>query len=520
VVAKGIARLRAGWKTKAVVRYAIAARSRLGDRASGEPGAGGLIGVAGCTRLHKERASKPRGGHSSALAGRNFGGPASLTRSMGRMAGASGREVAERQVRQHRCRILLGVVGFACAVLVMLAPLSTNALGMSWAPGVEATPPANAGSDPLLSLGPVSCASAGNCSAVGGYRDGSGNGQGLLLSEAVGTWTAGVEAKLPANAGSNPSVVLSSLSCASPGDCTAVGRYSDTSGHAQGLLLTKTGGTWAQGVQAVLPAGAGSDPNVNVGSVSCASAGNCSAVGAYADSSGNGQGLLLNETADTWATGIKAPLPADAKPGYAPIVSAVSCASAGNCGAVGSYTDSSRDQQGLLIDETGGKWTRGEKATPPADAGSNPSAYFGSVSCASAGNCSAVGAYADNSGHPRGLLSREIGGSWAPAVAATLPGDSGYYAALGLSSVSCASAGNCSAVGSYGYFGVFVKPPGPGVLLSEAGGTWAPGIEVTEPASASANPSISEVSCASDGNCAAVGTYLAGSHDQEGLLLS
>src|SRR5207248_6041925 len=61
----------------------------------------------------------------------------------------------------------------------------------------------------------------------------------------------------------------------------------------QGLLLTETAGTWATGVAASLPANAGSNPAVSLFSVSCASAGNCGAVGSYDDSSGNTQGLLL-----------------------------------------------------------------------------------------------------------------------------------------------------------------------------------------------------------------------------------
>src|SRR5207245_2786970 len=158
----------------------------------------------------------------------------------------------------------------------------------------------------------VSCASAGSCSAVGGYTDGSGHEQGLLLTEAAGTWATGVEATLPLNAGSNPFASLNSVSCASAGNCSAVGGYHDSSSHAQGLLLTATRGTWATGTEAIPPPNAGSTPVGSPSSVSCASAGNCSAVGDYYDSSVHEQGLLLAETAGTWATGVEAILPANA----------------------------------------------------------------------------------------------------------------------------------------------------------------------------------------------------------------
>src|SRR5580658_4934366 len=60
-------------------------------------------------------------------------------------------------------------------------------------------------------------------------------------------------APLPANAGSNPLVDLESVSCVSVGNCTAVGSYLDDSGEAQGLLLTETSRVWATGVEAPLP---------------------------------------------------------------------------------------------------------------------------------------------------------------------------------------------------------------------------------------------------------------------------
>jgi hypothetical protein len=75
---------------------------------------------------------------------------------------------------------------------------------------------------------------------VGSYADGSGNLQGLLLTQTTGTWAAGVQAPLPADAASNPFAFPASLSCASAGNRTAVGQYTDSSGSTQGLLLTQT----------------------------------------------------------------------------------------------------------------------------------------------------------------------------------------------------------------------------------------------------------------------------------------
>jgi hypothetical protein len=118
---------------------------------------------------------------------------------------------------------------------------------------------------------------------------------------------------LPANAGTNQFTVIDSVSCASAGDCSAVGTYLDSLSNRQGVLWTESSGAWATGVQASVPADAAVvQPAVSLSSVSCASAGDCSAVGGYVDSSGRVEGLLLTETAGTWATGLEAQLPADA----------------------------------------------------------------------------------------------------------------------------------------------------------------------------------------------------------------
>src|SRR5437870_3441819 len=95
---------------------------------------------------------------------------------------------------------------------------------------------------------------------------------GMQSSDAFATsWTPGVEPSPPANARSNPDASPLSVSCGSAGNCSAVGYYTDKSGNAQGLLLTETAGTWAPGLGATLPAGGSSLTDLIP--VSCASAG-------------------------------------------------------------------------------------------------------------------------------------------------------------------------------------------------------------------------------------------------------
>jgi hypothetical protein len=413
------------------------------------------------------------------------------------------------------CRVSFGL----CVVLgVLVSSSAAFASGnLNWGSGVEASlPGASAGSFGDLTSRALSCPSAGNCTTVSNFADSSGNQQGLLLTETAGTWMPGVEAPLPDNAASNPNVMLNAVSCASAGDCTAVGWYKDTSGTTQGLLLTETAGVWATGVEASLPAGAASTfQDAFLAAVSCASPGNCTAVGRYNDSNGAWQGLLVTETDGTWAVGVEAPLPDDPTPadGQLAFVGSVSCPSPGNCAALGYYTDSANHHQGVLLSQTDGVWTGVEASLPPAAA--DPHVGIGSVSCSSVGNCTAVGGYLPPSGQ-QSVLFTETAGTWAAGVTAPLPaGESSDW--VSVTSVSCTSAGSCAAVGWYrDSSGAFQ-----GLLLSENSGIWAAGNKATLPANANGtNVDLGSVSCPSAGNCRAVGYYRDSANHDEGLILT
>jgi hypothetical protein len=394
---------------------------------------------------------------------------------------------------------------------------------LAWGLGVEAVLPANAApTKQSAGVSSVSCPSAGNCSAVGAYKDTSGVEQVLLLTETNGSWSTGVEAVLPVNMSpTTPAVSLRSISCASAGNCSAVGtycasaictgnRYGQTSGSIEGLLLNETDGGWAVGVEAALPANAAAtDQHVMLDSVSCASAGNCGAVGSYVDSSGAVKGLLLTESAGGWATGVEPTLPANAVASGSASLDAISCVSAGNCGAVGGYINDSFGMDGLLLTETAGSWATGVEAPMPANALAVREIGLSAVSCTSAGNCGAVGSYVDSSHETQGLLLNETAGTWATGVEAPLPANArSTYPGPGgiLTSVSCPSVGNCGAVGYYfdGSVGTF-----DGLMLNETAGTWANGVEAALPADAKAQngANLDDISCSSAGNCAALGTY-------------
>jgi hypothetical protein len=423
------------------------------------------------------------------------------------------------------------LIAIAAAMLVAGGSAATFAsttarAQLYWGKGIEAALPADAATSGGLSqtvgIDSISCASAGNCTAVGSYTATSGSTEGLLLSETDGKWARGVEAPLPANAATtDQDAELDSVSCASPGNCTAVGSYKDSS-DTQGLMLTETAGTWARGVEAVLPAHASAtDKLVFLNSVSCASAGNCSAVGGYNDDSGGGDALLLTETAGTWGAGTVAVLPANAATPNETGLNAVSCASAGNCTAVGGYQDSSLQGDGLVVTETAGVWGTGVEASPPSDADTtDPGAFLVAVSCPSLGNCGAVGDYNVANFAGSSFTLTETAGSWTRGVEAALPRNARSPTQSDLNDVSCASAGNCVAVGGYADRRGSLQ----GLVVSETAGSWSKGSEAVLPADAASDPyqlaGLESVSCVSAGRCAAVGQYTDDSDTDQGLLLS
>jgi hypothetical protein len=91
--------------------------------------------------------------------------------------------------------------------------------------------------------------------------------------------------------------------------------------------------------------------NAVVISVSCALAGNCAAGGFYTDGSHRLQALVVSERNGTWGTAIEVPGSASLNKGGNAVVLSVSCASAGNCAAGGSYTDGSAHSQAFVVSQ-------------------------------------------------------------------------------------------------------------------------------------------------------------------------
>jgi hypothetical protein len=250
-------------------------------------------------------------------------------------------------------------------------PLAEVWNGITWAIQPTAKLP---GASPDGELSGVSCASAMACTAVGYYRDGSG--QPVPLAEA---WNGTAWAIQPtASPAGGVNIVLNSVSCSSPGTCTAVGNYT-RSGALVALAERWNGAAWT-----VQPTPAGDD---DLYGVWCRSATACTASGqSYSYPAG------VSTLAEAWQHRAWSVQPTPRIVTFFSSFYGVSCPQPAACAAVGGYDDSSG--VGVTLAETwnGTRWAVRATARP------GDGSVLAGVSCASSGRCIAVGSQADNAG--------------------------------------------------------------------------------------------------------------------------
>jgi hypothetical protein len=407
----------------------------------------------------------------------------------------------------------LATVVVAAAVLAWPALQVAPALA---APSGAARASAGSGA---ASLDVVSCASAGNCAAVGHASAPGGRAQLAVLNQRGGRWGRAEQVRgLSALPGGEASASFDSVSCGRAGDCSAGGSYFDHASNIEAFVVSEKNWVWGKAEEvpgtAALNVGGNQDVGgANVQAVSCQSAGNCSASGYYGDGAGNQQLFVVNEKNGTWGT-------AEEIPGTAALnivsagISALSCASAGNCAAGGYYA--SHGIEAFVVSERNGTWGKAE-AVPGINAlRAGGSSSTDSASCPSAGNCVAIGHYLTSKRQPGIFVVSQKNGVWGRAKVigglAALPKGGAVVAGAGW--LRCGPGGGCDAGGSYtdrsGTSGEFV--------VSEKNGTWGRVREL--PLNLGKSAVIDSGSCGAVGNCSAGGYYIPRRRTYEVLVVS
>jgi len=299
----------------------------------------------------------------------------------------------------------------------------------------------------------LSCSSVGNCAVVGWYLDSGNHHQAFAADERQGTWgsATAIPAVMALNAGADAQ--LGTVSCASAGNCEAGGYYADAAGRRQALLASERNGAWASATAVPGAHRLNVGGNAGVTAISCPAAGNCEATGFYSGPGhAGGMPFVVSEHDGTWGVALTVPGIAALNRGHEGGISSLACASPGDCVTGGSYLTAPAGKgklEAFVAAQRGDVWSPAVRVpgSGALNAGGDADAF--SVACDSAGNCVAGGYYTDGAGQSSAFIATERGGVW--EAAAPLPGMPALSGgnASGIVSVSCAAAGYCVAGGFY-----------------------------------------------------------------------
>ena len=294
------------------------------------------------------------------------------------------------------------------------------------------------------------CPAFGRC-VVGGYiGDTQGNRQ-PFVDQQSGAWPTAAPLSGNLNKGSFGEVT--SLSCTSLGSCAAGGFYTDAKGGRQAFVATQAEGNWGPMTQIAGSLNKGENAQVN--QVSCGVSAQlqsiitCAAVGFYAPSTNHGQAFTATMANGKWGPAVELPGSATLNKGGFAQLNSVSCPTAGNCSAGGLYMASSTITDPLVATEKNGTWGTAIELPGSATLNTGKDMSVAKVSCVSPGTCSAAGDF-HTSNHSEGVwVASQKGGTW--GTAGTVPGLSGLATGgqAEVNGLSCATSGSCGLVGDY-----------------------------------------------------------------------
>ncbi len=352
----------------------------------------------------------------------------------------------------------------------------------------------------------VYCTSSTSCWAVG-VKESPKN---ALLNQIVrwnGQGWFAAPAPSPGGTKMNDSSQLTAVRCTTAANCWAVGRY-EAARSSRTQALHWNGKKWAQ-VSTPSPGGTSEGDFSELDDVACTSAISCWAVG---DDGNIGIGpqvtgnLAIHWNGKKWFR-VATPNPAGTSPNDVNSLAAVRCASVRDCWAAGltGLDASVTIEEDEMLHWNGKKWS---VADVPSPAGSTAGAVnaIDSLSCTSARDCWAVGAYGSESASSTHFLNLALhwnGRKWSQATTPNPDGTASSDSNI-LSSVSCSSAGNCWAVGNLG--SLSTSSATTGEALHWKGGKWElaktphPGGTAAED-----DTSLNSVRCVTQKDCWAVG---------------
>lgn len=343
--------------------------------------------------------------------------------------------------------------------------------------------------------GLVSCPSAGNCVVIG-----AGEGAPFAVNERDGVWGKPHSIGGVTNQGA---AQFYALGCTSAGNCMAGGQYMSQGPDGpliewQPMVVSEKRGVW--GAAEDLPGtSAASDVDGNVTSISCTGR-TCLADGFYSvgdNYAAETYQFVAFARNDAWGNAELVPgLPSDGSAGP------VSCSPDGTCTVQASLSSGQKE----TLSETNGTWNTTPNVIPGAIA---LNGNITSLSCASAGDCGAIG-QARTFPFPPFVLT-EHNGTWGKAepVPGLLALSHGKSFKAAITGVSCGAPGNCAATGWANVYVTAAKVRTEAFVISQVAGRWhwahvVPGIVKLD---RQGNSQGAAVACWSADHCAASGSF-------------
>ncbi len=344
-----------------------------------------------------------------------------------------------------------------------------------------------------LEVSSLWCSTLTTCVAVGSGAGSTPTAtEAALYSLAGSTWTAALQ-----TVGTSTSS-LRDVWCASLTACNAVGSVT-TSGVIHSLGATLSGSTWT--FSAIDDPVSSSSSHLD--SLSCSGLSSCLLSGTAISSSGATH-LMMGSFDGTWALSV--PIVTAISPSTVFANADLSCPSATECLIAGGATPSasgvpiaSSAIEFAFVDSFG---SFHPSALPAMS--TIPQSQLAGVSCTSTVRCVAVGEGIHFSRIPIPVIEIWNGAIWTP-TALTLPASTGGI----LTSISCASATSCVAVGMSLKWTVstpttFTSREGP-MIATLSGSKWTVTL-LKNPITQSSQ--LTDVSCPKVGTCVAVGSGL------------
>lgn len=300
-------------------------------------------------------------------------------------------------------------------------------------------------------------------------------GLSLLLVASTSGASTGWTSERSANLSKSNETILTGVSCVSAAWCRAVGG----SEGLTSLVVSGPAKSWSRIRSAALNV-----RYVLLDAISCTSRSFCMAVGSLGASP-----LAIRWNGASWRR-----VAVSAPQGFQNSLDSVSCTSSTWCVAVGTHVGFY--ENALIETWSGSAWQR--DATPPST--TNPT-FLSGVTCTSAADCFAVG----STGAAGGVVQDSLVEQWNGSTWSVDPSPSPGASETSLSSVACATASDCVAVGWL--VATPTSEPDATVILAWNGSTWV--TSSTAAYGTSAEPELLSVAC-DTGGCTAVGETTGG----------